>query len=179
MSIHKNHLIVRSEQVVDLQAALEAARSADDRLRCEELFAELERIADDLVGLQHDLEGDDLAFSHFMLGSICALMGLWTHAESAYTLALAHWPDHVGLLNEMAECQFELGNYPSATLFIERSMAAGGVTPERVHELAVSQAWSGEVAKARITLINGTARFPDNAALIRALHEMDHPPATS
>jgi tetratricopeptide (TPR) repeat protein len=123
------------------------------------------------------LEGDDLAFSNFILGSICALMGLWTHAEQAYEQALEHWPDHVGLLNEMAECQFELGNYAKAADCLEKSLKSGGHTPTIVHDLAVAHAWNGNIAQARITLMNGMARFPQDTTLMEALKEIDmnHP----
>lgn len=170
---HKAYLLEQSEKVVDLQQELEEARAKDDRPRCEELFLDLEKIGDDLVGLQRKLDGDDLAFSNFMLGSICSLMGLWTHAETAYATALDHWPDHVGLLNEMAECQFELGQYQKATEYLERSIKAGGHTPTLAHDLAAAYAWSGDSVKARLTLINALARFPADSLLMRALTEMD------
>lgn len=176
MSDHKTYLIEQSEQIVDIQLELEAARNADDRATCEELFAKLEQIGDDLVGLNTKLDSDDLAFSNFMLGSVCALMGLWTHAENAYDLALSHWPEHNGLLNEMAECQFELGNFDKAAHFLERSLKTGGHTPILIHDLAIAQAWSGATSEARITLINGLARFPDDNTLKQALHEIDSHP---
>lgn len=173
MSDHKKYLIEQSEKVVDLQQKLEEARAADDRATCELLFATLEQIGDDLTGLNPDLAGDDLAYSNFMLGSICAIMGLWTHAEQAYEQALGHWPEHVGLLNEMAECQFELGNYAKAALHLESSMKIGGQTPVLLHDLAVAYAWNDDVAKARITLINGMAKFPHETTLTEALKELD------
>lgn len=177
MSEHKSYLIEQSEKVVDLQQKLEEARAADDRATCEMLFVELERIGEDLTGLNARLADDDLAYSNFMLGSICAIMGLWTHAEQAYEQALSHWPEHVGLLNEMAECQFELGNYAKAAANLEQSIKIGGQTPVLVHDLAVAYAWNGDVAKARITLINGMARFPHDTTLTEALKELDltHP----
>lgn len=177
MSEHKSYLIEQSEKVVDLQQKLEEARAVDDRSACELLFVELERIGDDLTGLNPSLDGDDLAYSNFMLGSICSIMGLWTHAEQAYEQALSHWPEHVGLLNEMAECQFELGNYSKAADSLERSIKFGGQTPILLHDLAVAYAWNGDVAKARITLINGMARFPNDTTLTEALKELDltHP----
>lgn len=177
MSEHKAYLIDQSEKVVDLQQKLEAARAADDRDACELIFAELEKIGDDLTGLNPTIEGDDLAYSNFMLGSICAIMGLWTHAEQAYEQALNHWPEHVGLLNEMAECQFELGNYSNAAIYLEHSIKIGGQTPVLLHDLAVAHAWNGDLPKARITLMNGMARFPHDTTLTEALKELDktHP----
>lgn len=172
---HKSYLLLQSEKIVDLQQALEEARADDDRPRCELLFDELEKIGDDLTGLQKLLNGDDLAFSRFMLGSICALMGLWPHAETAYALALEHWPEHVGLLNEMAECQFELGNYPKAAEYLEKSQQIGGPTAVIIQELATAYAWSGDVPRAKLTLINGMAKFPDEPALHHALRELDQP----
>ncbi len=177
MSDHKPYLIAQSEKVVDLQHKLEDARSKDDREACELLFDELEKIGDDLVGLNQTMQGDDLAYSNFVLGSICSLMGLWTHAEQAYEQALSHWPDHVGLLNEMAECQFELGNYGKAAECLEQSLKIGGHTPTVIHDLAVAYAWNGNIAQSRITLINGMARFPQDTSLSEALKEIDmnHP----
>lgn len=166
-------MLTQSERVVDLQLKLEDARAKDDRDTCEALFLELEKIGDDLVGLNKALRDDDLAYSNFILGSICALMGLWAHAEQAYDQALSHWPDHVGLLNEMAECQFELGNYAKAAECLEKSLTAGGHTPTIVHDLAVAHAWNGDIARARITLINGMARFPQDSSLMEALKEID------
>jgi len=173
LSDHKAYLIKQSEKVVDLQMELEEARARDDRKACDLLFIELEKIGDDLAGLNSGLQGDDLAYSNFVLGSICALMGLWPHAEQAYSQALAHWPDHVGLLNEMAECQFELGNYTKAAECLEMSLKVGGHTMVIVHDLAVAYAWSGDIPKARITLINGMARFPQESTLMEALKELD------
>jgi tetratricopeptide (TPR) repeat protein len=177
LSDHKAYLIAQSEKVVDLQFKLEDARAKDDREGCEMLFDELEKIGDDLVGLNQRIEGDDLAYSNFILGSICALMGLWTHAEQAYDQALSHWPDHVGLLNEMAECQFELGNYEKAADCLEKSLKSGGHTPTIIHDLAIAHAWNGDITQSRITLINGMARFPQDTSLMEALKEIDmnHP----
>jgi tetratricopeptide (TPR) repeat protein len=173
LSDHKDYLIAQSEKVVDLQIKLEQARALDDRDTCEQLFVELEKIGDDLTGLNSSLNGDDLAYSNFVLGSICALMGLWPHAEQAYEQALSHWPDHVGLLNEMAECQFELGNFAKAADSLEKSLKTGGHTPVLIHDLAVAYAWNGDIHKARITLINGMARFPQEASLTEALREIE------
>jgi tetratricopeptide (TPR) repeat protein len=173
LSDHKDYLVEQSENVVELQIKLEQARASDDREACEQLFFELENIGDDLAGLNPKLEGDDLAYSCFILGSICALMGLWPHAEQAYDQALSHWPDHVGLLNEMAECQFELGNFKKAAECLEKSLKIGGHTPVVVHDLAVAYAWNGDIPKAQITLINGMARFPSDTSLIDALKELD------
>ncbi len=173
MSDHKAYLINQSEKVVDLQMKLEEARARDERDTCDLIFGELEKIGDDLTGLISSLKGDDLAYSNFVLGSICALMGLWPYAEQAYDQALMHWPDHVGLLNEMSECQFELGNYSKAAEYLEKSLKIGGHTPVVVHELAVAYAWNGDIPKARITLINGMARFPHDTSLMEALRELD------
>lgn len=173
LSDHKDYLVEQSEKVVDLQIKLEQARASDDREACDQLFRELENIGDDLTGLNSKLERDDLAYSCFILGSICTLMGLWSHAEQAYDQALSHWPDHVGLLNEMAECQFELGNFKKAAECLEKSLIIGGHTPAVVHDLAVAYAWNGEIAKAHVTLINGMARFPSDASLTDALNELD------
>jgi Flp pilus assembly protein TadD len=88
---------------------------------------------------------------------------------------LVHWPDHVGLLNEMAECQFELANFSKAAECLEKSLKIGGHTPVVIHDLAVAYTWNGEIPKARITLINGMARFPNDASLKDALKELDAP----
>lgn len=176
MSQHKDWLIAQSEKVVDLQDRLEIARESDDKPTCDRLFLELEQIADDVVGLKPHLTGDDLAYALFMLGSICALMGLWNHAEDAYNQALNHWPDHVGLLNEMAECQFELQQYDEAIRYLEKSIQIGGETPERIHELAVAQAWAGKLPLARITLISGMAKYPHQPLLSESLAEIERLP---
>lgn len=173
MSQHKDWLIAQSEKVVDLQDRLQIARDADDKTTCDQLFTALEQIADDVVGLKPHLTGDDRAYAMFMLGSICALMGLWNHAEEAYTQALDYWPDHVGLLNEMAECQFELQQYENAIRFLEKSIRVGGETPELIHELAVAQAWAGKLPLARITLINGLAKYPHQDLLKETLAEIE------
>lgn len=176
MSQHKDWLIIQSEKVVDLQNRLEIAREADDRPLCDQLFLELEQIADDVVGLKPLLSGDDMAFAMFMLGSICALMGLWTHAEEAYQQALDVWPDHVGLLNEMAECQFELQRYDKAITYLEKSIRFGGDTPHIINELAIAQAWDGKLPLARITLINGLAKYPHHPDLTETLKEIEELP---
>ena len=176
MSQHKDWLIIQSERVVDLQDRLEIAREADDRPACERLFLELEQIADNLVGLKPQLAGDDLAYAMFMLGSICSLMGLWIHAEEAYDHALALWPDHVGLLNEMAECQFELQQYERAIQYLEKSIRIGGDTPDIIHELAIAQAWAGKHQLAKITLINGLAKYPHHPQLSESITEIEKLP---
>jgi tetratricopeptide (TPR) repeat protein len=169
LSEHKSYLLTQSERIVDLQEALFEARAQDQASIVDQRLSELEKIGDDLVGLLPQLKEDDWTFAQFMLGSLCSTMELWTHAEQAYAMALEHWPDHVGLLNEMAHCQCELGNYEKAIAFYEQSLSIGGDDPDIHYNITMALALSGAYQKATLHAITTLARHPHHASLHEVL----------
>jgi tetratricopeptide (TPR) repeat protein len=172
-SEHKSYLLTQSERIVDLQEALLEARAENQERVVDDHLSELEKIGDDLVGLLPNLKEDDWTFAQFMLGSICSTMELWTHAEQAYSMALEHWPEHIGLLNEMAHCQCELGNYENAISFYQQSLSLGGEDPDIHYNIAMALALSGELQKATLHTITSLARFPNHTALLEVLAILD------
>jgi tetratricopeptide (TPR) repeat protein len=159
----KPRLLELSEEIVDLSDQLEAAGpEKDDRLahRC---VNRLRGIGDELVGHLDSAEGDDLTYAHFMMGSVCSLLGFWSQAESSYRKALESWPDHVGLLNELFDALVALRKYGEAEIVIRQSIRHGGETPLILRNLAAVLVHLKKFSEAKLVMITCTARFPGDA----------------
>ncbi len=174
MSELKNKLLSLSEEIVDLSDRLDEIEFEEDagseRFK---ITDRLKNIGDELVEMLEKAGGDDRAFTNFALGSVCALLGYFKKAEEAYDAALAHWPDHVGILNEAYDVLIELGKFKKAKDFIERSIKHGGETPDVLYNYASLVAHMGDTGEARIILINALARFPNDRGCQALLQELD------
>jgi tetratricopeptide (TPR) repeat protein len=169
----KPQLLALSEQVVDLGERIESddpKRSDADRASAR---LELKSIGDTLVGLMPDAHGDDRAFLHFMLGSVCSYLELWEKAVHAYAEAVRHWPDHVGLLNEQYYAFMKVERYDSALEAVEASIRHGGETPDVMQNQAVCLAYLGRLAEAKAVMFRCIAKFPTDAGAAETLRELD------
>lgn len=171
----KKRLLTLSEEVVEHSDRLDELEFEEQSAERFELFKRLRGIGDELLELidHANPDADDRAFAQFALGSVCALLGYFDKAESAYDAALEHWPDHVGILNEATDVLVELGKFKKAKSFIERSIKHGGETPDMLYNLASVSAHLGDTAEARIILINTLAKFPHDAGCKALLQELD------
>ncbi|MCC5934321.1 MAG: tetratricopeptide repeat protein [Candidatus Cyclonatronum sp.] len=175
MSELKNRLLILSEEIVAHSDRLDEIEFEEQSSERFEIFRKLRSVGDELLELseQADPAPDDFAFAQFALGSVCALLGYHEKAEAAYDTALEHWPDHVGILNEATDVLVELGKFPKAKSFIQRSIKHGGETPDILYNLASVTAHMGDTAEARIILINTLAKFPHDAGCKALLQELD------
>lgn len=173
----KEELVELSEEIVDISEYLDQAEENRDDKTYTRHHNRLRQIGDILVDAVERLEGDDLAYARFMLGSVCNMLGFWKQAEEAYTKALEHWPDHVGLLNELFEAQMEQRKYESARKTIEKSIEHGGETPVILQNYAAVLIHLKEVNKAKITMINCVAKFPEDADSRELLNQLEQPEA--
>lgn len=166
-------LLALSERIVELgdriggdDPALTDADRALARL-------DLKAIGDKLVGFIPDTDGDDRAFLHFMLGSVCSYLELWEKAVHAYAEAVCHWPDHVGLLNEQYYALMCLERYEQALAAVEASIRHGGETPDVLQNQAVALAYLGRLGEAKAVMFRCIARFPNDAGAAETLKELD------
>ncbi len=173
MSELKPQLLRLSEEIVSLSDRMDEIEFEESGSERYKIISRLKAIGDELVGILEKAQGDDLAFTHFALGSVCALLGYFKKAEEAYDAALDHWPDHVGILNEAYDVLIELGKFEKAKNFIERSMKHGGETPDVLYNYASLISHMGRIDEARITLINALARFPNDRGMKALLQELD------
>lgn len=170
----KPTLIALSEEIVDLSDQLDAAAEEnDDRLEYRCVYR-LRGIGDELVGHLKSATGDDLTYAHFMMGSVCSLLGFRAQAEASYREALAAWPDHVGLLNELFDVLVAQQKYAEAETVLRQSIRHGGETPLMLRNLAVVLVHLKRLGEARLVMITCTARFPgdeESRALLRKLDD--------
>ncbi len=169
----KQKLIERSERIVDISERLDELEFSEDTNEKQSLFSELKEIADSMLELKPGANKDDEAYINFALGSVCSLLGYFDKAEEAYDEALAHWPDHVGILNEAFDVLVETGKYEKAKKYIERSIEHGGETPDVLYNYASLTAHMGNIDEARIILINALAKFPTDKGCRALLEELD------
>jgi tetratricopeptide (TPR) repeat protein len=173
MSTLKNEIITLSEKIVDLSDQLDDCEFDEDDSKRLKIHNELRAIGDELLEHLPAAEKDDAAFIHFALGSVCSLTGLFQKAEESYDIALNHWPDHVGILNEAFDILIELGKFEKARSFIERSIKHGGETPDVLYNYASLVSHMGNINEARIILINALAKFPNDKGCMALLQELD------
>ena len=170
----KKELIEESEYLVDLSEELDKAIENNDEQTSKEVIEKLDVFGSKLVQKIESLEGDDRAYANFMLGSLCSTLRMWPQAEDAYKKALSHWPDHVGLLNEMFISLVEQDNYSEACEIIEKSIKYGGETPDVLQNYAVILVHLDRSDEAKIQLIKGMAKFPQDQGLPALLNEIEH-----
>ena len=173
----KQELITLSEEIVDISEALDQATENVDEHTYAARYKRLREIGEILVDAIEKIEGHDLAYARFMLGSVCNMLGYWAQAEEAYIKALEYWPDHVGLLNELFEAQMEQRKYTDAKETIERSIKHGGETPVILQNYAAVLVQLKELKQAKIVMINCVARFPDDAQSRQLLDQLENPEA--
>lgn len=159
----KQELLAISERLVDLSDELDRLREAKDETGYAKIIRELRGFGDRLVDHLKSVEGDDRAFANFSLGSLCSILGYLHQAEKSYRDALEHWPDHVGLLNELFDCLMEQKKYGPAKTIIEKSIKHGGETPVILQNYAVVLTHLKKLDEAKIVMFNCMAKFPDNA----------------
>lgn len=169
----KKELIEESEYLVDLSEALDEAIEKNDEAASKEVIEKLDVFGSKLVQKLEKLEGEDKAYANFMLGSLCSTLRMWPQAEDAYKSALTHWPDHVGLLNELFISLVEQENYAEACEIIEKSIEHGGETPDVLQNYAVVLVRMDRMEEAKIQLINGMAKFPQDSGLPALLKEIE------
>ena len=169
----KQSLIVLSEKIVDLSDKMDAAEADNDDRLLHQAMKELRSIGDQLVDYQERTSGDDQAFSRFMMGSVCSLLGFWSQAESSYRTALQYWPDHVGLLNELFDALVAQRKYHEAELAIRKSISYGGETPLILRNLAAVLVHQKKLNEARVVMFNCIAKFPDDAESRAFLEKLD------
>ncbi|MDG5766830.1 tetratricopeptide repeat protein [Balneolales bacterium ANBcel1] len=158
----KDRLLQLSEQIVDLSDEMDRADENEDERTLQSSVRSLRAIGDELVDYLSRASGDDLAFSHFMMGSVCSLLGFWQRAEESYRSALAHWPDHVGILNELFDALVARKKYGEAEEVIRSSIRHGGETPLILRNYAAVLVHQKKLNEAKIVMFNCIARFPDD-----------------
>ncbi len=169
----KNTLLELSEEIVDLSDRMDAAENKKDERSIHESEKRLRRIGDELVDLLECTTGDDLAFARFMMGSVCSLLGFWQQAEASYRDALGHWPEHVGILNELFDAQVAQRKYAEAENTILASIKHGGETPLILRNYAAVLVHLKKLNEARVVMINCVARFPDDRESRLFLHRLE------
>lgn len=169
----KEYLIERSEEMVDFIEELEQAIENNSEEESKQAVLKLNEVGNELVDLIPNLEGDDLAYGNFMMGSLCSTLRMWPEAAEAYEQALEKWPEHVGILNEYFVALYELKRFDEAVSTMKKSMEVGGETPDTIQNLAVAQVAAGKETEAKMTLFNGMAKYPDDNQLIHTMHQLD------
>ncbi len=169
----KAELVQKSEELVDLIEGFEEGIRENDEEACRKISHQLDQVGFYLVDLIPKVTGDDFAYAQFMMGSLCSVLRMWPQAEEAYSEALGHWPDHVGLLNEYFICLMELERYEDALSVINRSIEQGGETPDVLQNKAAVLAHLGKTSQAKMVLINSSAKFPDDNETREMLAELD------
>jgi tetratricopeptide (TPR) repeat protein len=171
--MEKDSLLTLSEKIVDLGEVLEETDEQLDPHKIRNATLQLREIGDQLLDLEAKTSGDDQAYVRFMLGSVCQLLNYHVNAIEAYQNALEHWPDHVGIINELFHSQIEMGMYSDALTTIQRSIKTGGETPDVLHNLAITLVHLDRLAEAKTVLFNCISKFPDDAESNRLLRELD------
>jgi len=166
-------LIALSDKIVDLSERIESDDSGIEDIDRKEARVELRKIGDELVGFLPHAQGEDRAFLHFMLGSLCSTLALWEKADVAYAEARATWPDHVGLLNEHFYCLMQLDRYADALVAIEASIRHGGETPDVLQNKATVLVHLDRLPEAKAVMFSCIAKFPNDAESARFLRELD------
>jgi tetratricopeptide (TPR) repeat protein len=166
-------LIALSDQIVDLSERLESDDPGIDDIYRKEARAELHDIGDELVSFLPHAQGEDRAFLHFMLGSLCSTLCLWQKADVAYAEARAFWPDHVGLLNEHFYCLMQIDRYEDALAAINASIRHGGETPDVLQNKATVLVYLDRLPEAKSVMFSCIAKFPNDAELARFLRDLD------
>ncbi len=166
-------LIALSDKIVDLSVRIESDESAIEDIDRKEARAELRKIGDELVGFLPHAEGEDRAFLHFMLGSLCSALALWEKADLAYSEARRVWPDHVGLLNEHFYCLMQLDKFFDALGAIELSIRHGGETPDVLQNKATALVHLNRIPEAKAVMFSCIAKFPNDAESAQFLKELD------
>ncbi len=174
----KDQLLELSEKVVDLSEEMETAESANKDRTYASLAKELRMIGDEVLAIQELAKNDDLAYSQFIMGSICALLGYWSQAEEEYRKALKHWPDHIGILNELFDALVQQKKYQDAKEIIELSIKYGGETPIIMQNYAAIMVHLHQLDQAKIIMMNCIAKFPDDLESKQFLHQLEHPGIT-
>jgi tetratricopeptide (TPR) repeat protein len=169
----KENLLKLSEQIVDAGEMLEDADPQTQPQRIRKASKQLRHIGDELLRLEHVCSGDDLAFTRFMLGSVCQYLGYHEKAEEAYRAALTHWPDHVGLINELFLTLIDLKKYDEALETIEKSLRVGGETPDVLQNMATTLVHLNRIPEAKTVLFNCISKFPSDADSAKLLRELD------
>jgi tetratricopeptide (TPR) repeat protein len=169
----KSLLLSISEEIVDIGEVMDATDPDTDPVTIRKSVKRLREIGDELLGLEHDCTGDDLAYVRFMLGSVCQMLGYHDQAADAYYLALERWPDHVGILNELFISLHALGDYEEAYEIINRSIKAGGETPDVLQNLAAVLVLRDRPGEAKAVLFNCISKFPEDAESQAMLKELD------
>lgn len=158
----KDKLLQLSEEIVDLSDRMDAAETENDDHEMHSSMQRLRRIGDVLVDYQEQTSGDDLAFTRFMMGSVCSLLGYWNQAEQSYREALSQWPDHIGILNELFDALVAQRKYEQAEKVIRSSIETGGETPLILRNYAAVLVHLKRLNKARVVMFNCIAKFPDD-----------------
>lgn len=170
----KKQLLVMSEEVVDLSDQMQHADTQKDEQLRHHASERLRHLGGELLEVSAKARGDDLAFAQFVTGSVCSLLGYWQKAEESYRAALQHWPDHVGILNELFDALVVLKKYEEALVVVRSSMKHGGETPLLMRNHASVLVHLGRIAEARVELIKATARYPDNRECRSWLAMIEH-----
>lgn len=166
-------LIALSDKIVDLSERIESDDAGIEDIDRKEARAELRKIGDELVGFLPRAQGEDRAFLHFMLGSLCSTLDLWEKADVAYAEARRTWPDHVGLLNEHFYCLMQLDRFADALVAIEASIRHGGETPDVLQNKATVLVHLDRLPEAKAVMFSCIAKFPNDAESARFLRELD------
>ncbi len=166
-------LIALSDKIVDLSERIESDNAGIEDIDRKEARVELRKIGDELVGFLPHAQGEDRAFLHFMLGSLCSTLALWEKADVAYAEARRTWPDHVGLLNEHFYCLMQLDRYADALAAIEASIRHGGETPDVLQNKSTVLVHLDRLPEAKTVMFSCIAKFPNDAESARFLRELD------
>ncbi|MEX0680772.1 MAG: hypothetical protein WD097_05275 [Balneolales bacterium] len=158
----KKYLLQLSEEIVDLSNVLESAGTQEGNQKVHASVSRLRGIGDELVDHLELTSGDDLAFVQFMMGSVCSLLGFWGNAEKSYRQALDHWPDHIGILNELFDALVAQRKYDQAENIIIKSMKYGGETPPILRNYAAILVHQKKLNEAKVVMFNCLAKFPDD-----------------
>jgi tetratricopeptide (TPR) repeat protein len=169
----KSRLIELSEKIVDLIEVMETADEQTELYKIHRASKELHHIGDELLDFRITSSGDDQAYIHFMLGSVCFQLGYLEKAAESYAEALKLWPDHVGLLNEYFLVLVDLQRYHDAYDIIQVSIKSGGETPDVLQNMATVLVKMNRVAEAKTVLFNCMAKFPKDLESQQLLAELD------
>lgn len=169
----KTRLIQLSELIVDAIEILETTDSQTEPNKIRKASRELHHIGDELLSKKLECKDDDLAFVHFMLGSVCYHLGYVEKAAESYAEALKIWPDHVGLLNEFFLALVDLEKFNEAYDIIQKSLQFGGETPAVLQNMATVLVHLKRVPEAKAVLFNCIAKFPNDKESQILLYELD------
>lgn len=169
----KDQLLRESEELVDLTEELEDAIEKNDQEAADKVIHQMDAMGSKLVNRLEILEGDDWAYANFMLGSLCTALRMWPQAEDSYKKALNHWPDHVGILNELFISLYEQEKYEEAIEIIKKSIEYGGETPDVLQNYAGVLVKLDRLQEAKVVLFNCTAKFPNDEESRSMLEMLD------